>query len=214
MAFQNISSNDCFNISRVFINNNNSNFDRRLISLTNDYNFYTNENNNINNRVFGSKCIIQKVTRLFFNPGLLLAGRDPGRVNLSGAPGGHISIQKVFPDSKVLIELTGGRWRTLTRRGIYTYFFGRAGNVGAFQNILTGPAEYISFDTGGGTIYSQGQHYAKALYSANQSFLEVEIWAQRANTPIQDNLQEEWNMSTLDNIEPVPYVLTLTEISN
>lgn len=213
MAYINISPNECFNTSRVIINNNNNNFDTRVNALANDYNFYLNESNILQNRVLGPNRVIQKRVIVYTDPGNLQAGLGAGRANLQAQATSqpHISIAKVFPESNVLIELAGGRWRTRTRKGLLTYFYGRTAS-NPYENLFgTNAVERTTFDTGGGTIYGEGQHYARALYTGNEATLDVDIYIQGASLVVND-IPELWNMASTENEPSVPFILSLTEI--
>lgn len=216
MSYIAISTNECFNTSRVIINNNSNNFDQRLTSLTNNYNFYLNEKNTLNDRVFGANRILQQVIRTYNDPGDILAYTDVTRANLQAVSttDPHISITKIEATSDLLIEISGGRWKTRTRRGLLTYFFGRTGS-NSYDNLFDPWAvQFQYFDTGGGNIYGQGQHYARAVYTGNEPSLDVDIYVQGSGLSVNE-VPLLWNTGTTiaENIPAVSFVLSITEIA-
>jgi len=202
MAFININSTDCLTTSRLIINQNSANFDNRLIQTQNGYNQILITNDLLSNQALRTNNVLQKVQSVYLSPGQIPAFNFINETIIT------TSIVKK-PSSKLLIELTGGRYTTVHNAGFLTYFYVRLGNSTSFNNAFSSPVEFVRQSSGSGS-YDSNQHRARALYSDSNTNIQIMVYTQKYITTA--NTVELWNVPITD-APTIPIVLSLTELA-
>jgi hypothetical protein len=206
-----INSDECLDTSRNLLNSNFGLFNESITVLESTQNSITTLVNTISSAITAPNNILQIVTsRVNLNENIITEADTP--LPTAVFPQQGVQIVRKSPTSKILIELTGGRFKYSRNEGAFTYIYVRPAPTSGlvpsnYRSVIEDntnnpiPLEAIS------PPYSlEGQHNIQYLYTpGNDTTLQFRVYAERYVT----STKVIWNTS--DGI--VPFILTLTEIT-